>query len=383
MEEVPTRIEPCLFDDSVPKAVSTLIEVIRARSASLGIGLSTAVMNELCDLVRIANAFHSNLIEGHFCSPDSIAAVLAGEEVEKNGSSLALEAVAHILVQREIDARSAHGDQSLPTSVDYITWVHRRLYERMPSEFCSTYSVDGIRHPIVPGALRSDGDPDVIVGRHQPPSSPRVAVFMEHFAKRYRAASVGLLNPVVSVAAAHHRLNYIHPFPDGNGRVSRLISHALATHAGVGGNGLWSLSRGLAVGRKDAGEYKLLMDYADHPRMGDRDGRGNLSLKALGTFCEWFLSTMVDQIEFSSRLFRIVDLEERYCEIVRSEIASPKAVEASSALIRGGELAASDHPGVVELLKAGFARLRSDNSVPSILFPMRYRRELFPALFEA
>jgi len=30
----------------------------------------------------------------------------------------------------------------------------------------------------------------------------------------------------MAMAAAHHRFNYIHPFPDGNGRVSRLMSHA-------------------------------------------------------------------------------------------------------------------------------------------------------------
>jgi hypothetical protein len=43
-------------------------------------------------------------------------------------------------------------------------------------------------------------------------------------------------------------LNYIHPFPDGNGRVSRLMSHAMALTAGIGGQGLWSVSRGLARG---------------------------------------------------------------------------------------------------------------------------------------
>ena len=32
----------------------------------------------------------------------------------------------------------------------------------------------------------------------------------------------------MAIAAAHHRFNYIHPFPDGNGRVSRLMSHAMA-----------------------------------------------------------------------------------------------------------------------------------------------------------
>ena len=48
----------------------------------------------------------------------------------------------------------------------------------------------------------------------------------------------------MSMAVAHHRFNYIHPFPDGNGRVSRLMSHAMAWRAEVASHGLWSISRG-------------------------------------------------------------------------------------------------------------------------------------------
>ena len=83
------------------------------------------------------------------------------------------------------------------------------------------------------------------------------------------------------MAAAHHRLNYIHPFPDGNGRVSRLMSHAMALKAGIGAHGLWSVSRGLARGLDSGREYKTWMDRADTPRQGDLDGRGNLSRRAL------------------------------------------------------------------------------------------------------
>ena len=69
----------------------------------------------------------------------------------------------------------------------------------------------------------------------------------------------------------------IHPFPDGNGRVSRLMSHAMALKAGIGAQGLWSVSRGLARGLDSRREYKTWMDRADTPRQDDRDGRGNLT----------------------------------------------------------------------------------------------------------
>jgi Fic family protein len=65
------------------------------------------------------------------------------------------------------------------------------------------------------------------------------------------------------------RLN-IHPFPDGNGRVSRLLCHAMALKAGIGAHGLWSVQRGLARGLESRGNYKSMMDYADTPRQKDR-----------------------------------------------------------------------------------------------------------------
>src|SRR3546814_3055658 len=111
--------------------------------------------------------------------------------------------------------------------------------------------------------LRTAPDEDVMVGRHRPPEPDRVAAFMEHFARRFATAEKSASTRIIGIASAHHRLNYIHPFPDGNGRISRLMSHAMALRAGIGGAGLWSISRGLARGLKDRDGYKRMMDHAE------------------------------------------------------------------------------------------------------------------------
>ncbi|MCE8469386.1 Fic family protein, partial [Rhodovulum sulfidophilum] len=85
-----------------------------------------------------------------------------------------------------------------------------------------------------------------------------LAAFMDHFDKRFQIGARSSSGRIIVIASAHHRLNYIHPFPDGNGRVSRLMSHAMALTAGIGGQGLWSVSRGLARGMTDRGEYKRM-----------------------------------------------------------------------------------------------------------------------------
>jgi Fic family protein len=85
--------------------------------------------------------------------------------------------------------------------------------------------------------MRQEGDSEVVVGRHLPPSSGRVAAFMDHFDKRFQIAARSASGRIIAIASAHHRPNYIHPFLDGNGRVSRLMSHAMALEAGIGGQG--------------------------------------------------------------------------------------------------------------------------------------------------
>jgi fido (protein-threonine AMPylation protein) len=67
----------------------------------------------------------------------------------------------------------------------------------------------------------------------------------------------------------HHRLLWIHPFYDGNGRVNRLMSHATLLLCGVG-NSLWSVARGFAHYVRDD---KTLLMATDAPRQGDLDGR--------------------------------------------------------------------------------------------------------------
>ncbi len=161
---------------------------------------------------------------------------------------------------------------------------------------------------MAPGNFRSTPEEDVSVGRHVPPSSERVEAFVEYFADRYRSNRLGAGQRIIAIPAAHHRLNYIHPFLDGNGRVSRLVSHAMALKADIGAHGLWSISRGLARGLESRGDYKRMMDHADMPRQGDLDGRGNLSRRALMDFTIWSLRVCLDQVNFMEGLFGLETL---------------------------------------------------------------------------
>jgi len=393
MLETPGRIEPLFFDEAIPTTLADLIVELQQAADNLGRGLHPESAAELAELVRIMNSYYSNLIEGHNTRPKDIERALAGAEIEPERRPLALEAKAHVEVQRWIDEMALRGDLTTPTSINFITTLHEKFYAEMPDEFRFVERPDGTNVEIVPGAFRNSADDDVTVGRHQPPTSERVPAFMEWFQKRFAAVEKQPSQRIVAIASAHHRLNYIHPFPDGNGRVSRLMSHAMAAKAGVGGHGLWSISRGLARGLKDPGDYKRMMDHADSPRRGDRDGRGNLSEAALKDFVEWFLLVAIDQVRFSTIMFDLERLESRYRQLVTDRVDDKRAPDLVSAVLRHGSLPRGDahlalktsersaRNTVSALVEQGFLKSHTPKSPVRLAFPLDYRERLFPNLF--
>ena len=287
----------------------------------------------------------------------------------------------------------AQGRLPDPASTEFVLWLHREFYKDVPDDLLRVHEND---HEVLmePGVWRSDVKHDVAVGRHQPPSSVRVAGFMNYFAERYRFDRLGKSAKIVAIPAAHHRFNYIHPFLDGNGRVSRLMSHAMAHAAGIGAHGLWSISRGLARGIESRGDYKRMMDYADTPRQGDRDGRGNLSERALREFILWFLRVCLDQVTFMGSLFELDTLAQRLRGFVeRNERLKPEATRLlEEALIRG-EFERGDIPRITGLPERTARRVFNDvvaegllasdtpKGAVSLRFPVDTFDILFPRLF--
>ena len=391
--ETPQRIEPA-FLDTISGEIADLIAEISAASARLSQALHPSTAANLADLVRLTNTFYSNLIEGHNTRPRDIEQALKGHLSEdRERRNLQLEAAAHVRVQEQIDLQAAADELPEPASIDFLKWLHREFYHGAPPEMLRIEGA-GRSFQMRPGAWRSNDEHDIAVGRHQPPASHRVADFMEYFARRYRFAGLGVSTRILAIPAAHHRFNYIHPFPDGNGRVSRLMSHAMAHKAGIGANGLWSISRGLARGLESRSDYKSIMDHADTPRQGDRDGRGNLSERALNDFAVWFLKVCLDQIRFMSGLFELGTLAKRLRKYVedKSDLKPETARLLEEALIRGeferGEVERiaglperSARRILTEAIEAGLLASETPKGPVSLRFPSNTLDSLLPRLF--
>ena len=387
------RIEPARLENP-SESVADLVAELSASSAKLGRSLHPRTAANLAGLVRIMNTYYSNLIEGHDTRPRDIERAVAGEfDSDEERRNLQIEAAAHVRVQAEVDRLAAERQLPEPASVDFIQWLHREFYREAPETMLIIRGA-GRHFTMSPGEWRSRPEHDVAVGRHMPPSSDRVDEFMHYFADRYRFDRMGRAGRVIAMAAAHHRLNYIHPFPDGNGRVSRLMSHAMAWAADVGAYGLWSISRGLARGLDSRSEYKQMMDVADTPRQGDVDGRGNLSERALMEFVIWFLRVSIDQVSFMSSLFELDSLAHRLRAFVaQRDGLKPEAARLLEATLVRGEIDRGEASRITGLPERSSRRVLNDvisegllaSATPkgpvSLRFPTQSSETLFPRLY--
>ncbi|MGX9353491.1 Fic family protein (plasmid) [Shimia sp. W99] len=329
-------------DSALYKPLLELAHEVGTRSAALSASVPEQLRPVFADVMRAANCYYSNLIEGHDTHPISAERALAGNyDAEPEKRDLQLEAVAHIKVQQWIDEGGLEGLH--PMALEAILEIHRRFCNGLPPELLIARNPEtGEEREIVPGEIRTGY---VMVGAHTPPSPEAVPAFMDHMHRRYNVA--GKVTGILSSAYSHHRLAWLHPFDDLNGRVTRMVSHAMLLNA-AGSAGLWSVSRGLA---RDSETYKRKLAAADEERRGERDGRGHLSEARLADFATFFLEVCLDQIEFMSDLFEPVKLRQRITEWAERKVADKTLRKGSDRVMRIAALEGTIERGFVpELL---------------------------------
>ena len=298
-------------------------------SSALGSLLSSGTRISVTDLLRQMNSYYSNLIEGHNTNPLDIERALKGSySTAPAKRALQLESLAHIEVQKLIEQKLASDSGFNIGSVDFLRWIHYEFYTRMPEEFRLVIDQRGRLHKLEPGELRKR---DVIVGHHVPPAHSALPEFLRRFSEFYNPQRLHGLDRIISAAASHPRLAWIHPFVDGNGRVTRLFTHAFQIRTGLDANGLWTISRGLSRRREG---YLAALGAADQPRAGDLDGRGSLSSHGLSAFCKFFFETALDQIQFMRSVLDIEGLQKRIAGYVELRAASRELAPEAAHILR-------------------------------------------------
>lgn len=349
-------------------------------SAAFRSSLPEGITSALADLVRSMNCYYSNLIEGHDTHPVDIEKALKKDySDDPRKRDLQIEAEAHIAVQKWIDRGALKG---LQTTTEGLCEIHKRFCELLPETFLrleDPQTKEILR--VIPGELRIR---DVQVGRHVPVSPGALPRFLDRFETVY--SSLGKTNRILAAASAHHRLLWIHPFLDGNGRVARLMSYAMLLET-LNTGGIWSIARGLAHNVED---YKGHLSACDQSRRNDLDGRGHLSQESLIDFSRFFLKTCIDQVSFMAKLVKPERLRERILEWteeeVRADALPPQSGKILEAILYRGELPRSEVPALLSVSDRQARRITSALLAQEVLTTESQRTPLrlaFPASLAA
>lgn len=319
MYDSPHQFTPLLpREQALVPLMEKAVAVETAAAALLG-PVASATLESLRGLTRQMNSYYSNRIEGQGTHPLNIARALSADfSADAKTARLQRLALAHIQAEQELEGLQAQGYWN-PLASRVAIQAHETLYRHLPDN--DRVSEQG--SVVVPGQLRQV---EVAVGRHVPPRWESVPRFLQAYDDVFdKPIRQGMR--LICAACAHHRLVWVHPFADGNGRAVRLQTQlALLPASG----GLWSINRGLARARD---KYYAALDYAESPRQGDLDGRGNLSEKALTAWVDAFLDVCLDQVQFLRQLMHLDDMRRHIEGLVHFKAADKSSGLRAEAIV--------------------------------------------------
>jgi Fic family protein len=374
-------------------------EVIMASSTLEG-RIATETAKALGDRLRFLNSYYSNLIEGHKTSILDIEAAM-----QKNYSQDEVRRYAQQLCAAHVRTERALMDEVLvrpPDNIcgfDFVGRIHRAFYEHLPVQHQFTHSQGGFtRNSVMPGQLR-DGHISLDGGRtsHGPEPQGLPAKF-EEFSGLYRPANFHGDERLIAVAASHHRLMWLHPFRDGNGRVGRLFSGLYMAHIGINRGNLWSLSRGFS---RDKQWYMTNLQAADSPS----EDLKTFDQAFFADYCLYFLEVCLDQIQFMDKILALNRIDARIEGYTKDrdktrgalQPLDPRAGRLLKALFLQGQIPRGEAQSVLgmdsqsdrharrivsQMIQEGLVCSGSQRAPLTIGFPTKVLRYYFPDIFE-
>lgn len=369
-------------------------------SASLEGRIAPETAKALGERLRYLNSYYSNLIEGHKTVLPEIEQALLKKFSKNDDRRYAQElCVAHIEVEKEFMAALDENPPDNICAFDYLGGIHRRFYEYLPERHRYTHHSGGFTDIHVrPGEMR---DANVSVDQGQTIHGPDVKTLprkLEEFAALYNPSNFHGDEKLIAAAGAHHRLTWLHPFRDGNGRVARLFIGFCLSTININKSNLWSINRGFSR-KKDW--YMLNLQSADSP---DDDGN-RFEQEIFADFCAFFLESCLEQIAFMDTLldFKRVDaridayINERDKNRGAENPIDPRSGRLLKALFIQGQIPRGE-AGVImgmdtysdrqvrrivsQLVEEGLVASNSHRAPLRIGFPTKVLRHYFPALFD-
>jgi len=218
-------------------------------------------IKKLLEDIRLRHTYHSDAIEGNTLTLQETKLVLEegvtiGGKPLKDHVEAKNDAEAFDLMVKLVNAKK-------PLSQDVIQEIHEIVTKGILEE-SGKYRTENVR---------------ITGSKITPPSYSKIVKLMGEYISNIKELE---LHPIKKAAFIHHELVRIHPFLDGNGRVSRLITNLYLMKQGY---------PSIILKKEDRRKYYQVLQRADD---GDLSPFANFVAKAVHEALMYYLSSFVE-----------------------------------------------------------------------------------------
>lgn len=290
----------------------------------------------------LQNIITSSAIEGEQLNVESVRSSLAKRLGLATESPYPTSSRSEGLAEMMLDA--VNNLDSTLTQKQLLQW-HRWLFPK------DEFSVLRVRM----GQLRGDEPMQVVSGRIDKPrvhfeAPPRdqleaeLAAFIEWF---NQSRSDTTFDPLLRAAICHFWFITLHPFDDGNGRITRALTDMALAQADSHSIRLYAISAAILEQRTDY--YQIL----------EQSQRGGLDIT---TWVQWFLHTLDATLQSSLDRIESTLAKTRFWQHRRDDALTAEQAKVLNRLLEGGEgnfehgISASQYQAVAKVSKATATR---------------------------
>ena len=211
------------------RITSGLTMIERARGFLEAAELSDDWIRSMSDRALVLEAHHTTHIEGTQLTLDQAKRLLAGEDVSNVDPGDVRELLNY---RRAFDFVSEYLDSGEDITEELILEIHKRLVEGVRGGAATPGEYRNIQNYVVNSATG-----DII---YTPPPPEEISGMMETLVEWLNSEKE--THPVLASGIAQFQLVQVHPFRDGNGRTSRLLSTLCLYRAGYDFKRLFTIS---------------------------------------------------------------------------------------------------------------------------------------------
>lgn len=322
--------------------LADIAEIERARGFLQGANLPASWLKNLRREATFSEAHHTTHIEGTQLNFAQTKKILSGRKV----SDADQDDVQEVKNYRDaLRVKNNHLAKGRIIDEDFIKNIHRELVK----EVRENQAQPGL-YRLVQNYIWSEREQRVV---YTPPPFEDVPKMMREFVDWINSESQ--IHPVIKSGIIQFQFVYIHPFVDGNGRVSRLLCSFHLDKTGYDFKKLFSISEYYDEDREKF--YSAIRSVK----------KNNLDLSY---WLEYFVAGILAQLTITMASVKHLTNKEH---IVRSHNLSANHAVILDHLLAEGHLQSENFPALCRQI----GRLRKTNSAPiSIRSLQRYLREL-------